>query len=209
MIPVINKWRRHYIPFPIQRVNIMVYQNHRLKMVIQWKRWMANVFHLDHSSPLRKQWSPLHQVPLGYINNNAKYEAWCTACLAKEVVLLSLLEHVMTLLLEGLDPFNQFNCMIYLSVGGLCRWRCSMKSMKGYVITLLDWEVWRYPRRCNKKILVLVYNLFNLLLLDRNVLGWGCSGYSVLLFTFWLDFEEAKLCSMRDYLVAFFWWENS
>jgi hypothetical protein len=46
-----------------------------------------------------------------------------------------------------------------------------MKSMKGYVITLLDWAVWRHPRRCNKNILVLFYNLVDLLLLDRKVLG--------------------------------------
>jgi hypothetical protein len=99
----------------------MVYQNHRLKMVIQWKRWMATEIHLDHSSPLRKQWSPLHQVPMGDGETSAKSEAWCVAFLAEEVVLLSLLKVVMNLLLEGLDLFNQYSCMIYLSVGGICR----------------------------------------------------------------------------------------
>ena len=98
----------------------MVYQNHRLKMVIQWKRWISTEIHLDHSSPLRKQWSPLRQVPLGDMETSAKSEAWCVACLAEEVVLLSLLKDVMKLLLEGLDSFNQYSCMIYLSVGGLC-----------------------------------------------------------------------------------------
>jgi hypothetical protein len=43
----------------------MVYQNHRLEMLIQWKRWMATEIHLDHSSPLRNKWSSLRQVPLG------------------------------------------------------------------------------------------------------------------------------------------------
>jgi hypothetical protein len=33
MMFVINKWRWHYITFPIKRVNIMVYQNHRLENV--------------------------------------------------------------------------------------------------------------------------------------------------------------------------------
>jgi hypothetical protein len=37
MMVVINKWRWHYITFPlndnIKRVNIMVYQNHRLKNI--------------------------------------------------------------------------------------------------------------------------------------------------------------------------------
>ena len=54
VMPVINKWRWHYITFLIKRVNIMVYQTHKLKMAIQWKRWMATEIHLDHSSPLRK-----------------------------------------------------------------------------------------------------------------------------------------------------------
>jgi hypothetical protein len=98
----------------------MVYQNHKLKMVIQWKRWMATEIHLDHSSPLRKQWSPLRQVPLGDRETSAKSEAWCDAFLVEEVVMLSLLKDVMNFLLEGLDSFNQSNCMMYLSVGGLC-----------------------------------------------------------------------------------------
>jgi hypothetical protein len=89
-------------------------------MVIQWKRWMATEIHLDHSSTLRKQWSPLHQVPMGDGETSTKFEAWCAAFLV-EVVLLSLLKVVMNMLLEGLDLFNQSNCMIYLSVGGLCR----------------------------------------------------------------------------------------
>jgi len=122
---------------------------------------------------------------------------------------LSLLKVVMKLLLEGLDPFNQYSSKIYLSVGWNCRWRCSMKSMKGYVITLLDSAVWSHPCRWNKKILVLFYNLGDMLLMDRKVLGWDYSGCSVLTFTFWLDFEEDKLFSMRDYFVALFWLENS
>jgi hypothetical protein len=43
--------------------------------------------------------------------------------------------------------------------------------MKGFVITFLDWAVWRHPRRCSKNILVLFYNLVDLLLLDRKGLG--------------------------------------
>jgi hypothetical protein len=31
MMVVIKKWRRHYITFPIKRVNIMVCQNHGLE----------------------------------------------------------------------------------------------------------------------------------------------------------------------------------
>jgi hypothetical protein len=33
MMLVINKWRWIYITFPIKRVNIMVYQNHRIENV--------------------------------------------------------------------------------------------------------------------------------------------------------------------------------
>jgi hypothetical protein len=140
-------------------------------MVIQWKRWMATEIHLDHSSPLKKKWSPLHQVSLGDKETSAKSEAWCVACLVEEVVLLSLLKAVMNLLLEGLSPFNQYSCMIYLSVGVLCRLRCNMKNMKGFFITLLDWAMWRHPRRRNKNILVLFYNIIDMFLLYRKVLG--------------------------------------
>jgi hypothetical protein len=90
----------------------MVYQNHMLKMVIQWKRWMATEIHLDHSSHLMKQLSPLHQVTLGDRETSSKSEAWCVACLVEEAVMLSLLKAVMNLLLEGLDPFNQSNYML-------------------------------------------------------------------------------------------------
>jgi hypothetical protein len=99
----------------------MFFQNHRLKMVIQWKRLMAIEIHLDHSSPLKKKWSPLHRFPLGDGETYSKFESWCVSCLAKEVVMLSLLKVVMNLLLEGLDLFDQSSCMIYLSMGGICR----------------------------------------------------------------------------------------
>jgi hypothetical protein len=89
-------------------------------MVIQWKRWMATEIHLDHSYSLKKKWSPLLQVPLGDKETSAKSKAWCAVCLAEEVVLLSLLKVVLNLLLEGLDLFNQYSCMIYLSVGQFC-----------------------------------------------------------------------------------------
>jgi hypothetical protein len=82
---------------------------------------MATKIHLDHSFPLKKQWSPLRQFPLGDGETSTKYEAWSIAYLVGKVVLLSLLKDVMNLLLEGLDPFNQYSYMIYLSVGGLFR----------------------------------------------------------------------------------------
>jgi hypothetical protein len=82
---------------------------------------MAIEIHLDHSSPFRKQWSPLPQVPMGDVETSDKSEAWYVACLVEEVVMLRLLNVVMDLLLEGLDLFNQSSCMICPSVGGLCQ----------------------------------------------------------------------------------------
>jgi hypothetical protein len=56
---------------------------------------------------------------------------------------------------------------------------------------------------------LLCYNLVNLLLLDRRCLVRGCSGCSILLFTFRTDCEEAESCSMRYYLATLFRWDNS
>ena len=63
--------------------------------------------------------------------------------------------------------------------------------------------------RCVEGIFSLCCNLVDLLLLDRRCLGRGCSGCSVLLFSFWTDCEEAKFCNMRYYLVTLFRWNNS
>jgi len=126
---------------------------------------------------------------------------WWSVFLAKEVVMLSLLKVVINLVLEALDPFNQSRYMICLRVGGIYLWRCSMKNMKGSVIIFLDWVVWRHPHRWRNNICVLFYNM---LLLDRKVLGQGCSGFNFLLLTFWRDHEEAKLWSKWDYFAAFF-----
>ena len=60
-----------------------------------------------------------------------------------------------------------------------------------------------------KWIFTLCCNLVNLLLLDRRFLDQCCSGYSVLLFTFWIDCEEVEFCSIIYYLVALFRWDNS
>ena len=102
----------------------MVYQNHRLKMMIQWKMWMAIEIHLDHSSPLRKQWYPFRQVPSGDGETFVESEPWWVSCLIEVdvMVVLFLWKDVMNLL-EVLDPFNRYGCMIYLglSVGGLCQ----------------------------------------------------------------------------------------
>jgi hypothetical protein len=62
---------------------------------------------------------------------------------------------------------------------------------------------------CAEGIFSLCCNIFNLLLLDRRCLGQGCSGLSILLFTFRTDCEEVEFCSMRYYLVALFRWDSS
>jgi hypothetical protein len=71
----------------------MVYQNHGLTIVIQWKRWMATEIHQAHSDPIRNKWSPLCQFTLGDEDTSTKSKSCCVYCLAKEVVLLSLLLH--------------------------------------------------------------------------------------------------------------------
>jgi hypothetical protein len=76
---------------------------------------------MDHSSPLTKQWFSFHEVPLGYGETFAKSEAWWISFLDEEVVMLSLFKAIINLFMEGLDPFNQSSCMIYLSVGLICR----------------------------------------------------------------------------------------
>jgi hypothetical protein len=38
MMSIINKWRWHYIIFPIKRMNIAVYQNHMLKNIDSMKK---------------------------------------------------------------------------------------------------------------------------------------------------------------------------
>ena len=172
----------------------------------QWNRWVAIDIHVDQSSPLTKKWSQLHQGPGEAF---AESERLWVACLAEEARPLSLLKVVMNLLLEGLDPFKRYSYMIYMSVGGLCWWIYNMRSMKGSAISFLDWAVWIHPCRWSQNVFVLFYNLGYMLMLDRRVLGRGYSGFNVLLFTFWLDCEEYKLCSVRYYFAEQFWWDNS
>ena len=82
-----------------------------------------------------------------------------------------------------------------------------MKRMKGFFITLLDWTVWRKPCKCSKNILVLLYNLVDVIFLEKRVAGLGCSDFSVLLFL--TDHQEHKLFCMRDYFVTLFCQDNS
>jgi hypothetical protein len=77
---------------------------------------VATDFLLDQSYPLRKQWYSLYEV-----TDEAFVESrsWRFSFFDEEVVLLNLWKVVMNLLLEGLDPFNQFFFMICQSVGGI------------------------------------------------------------------------------------------
>jgi hypothetical protein len=83
--------------------------------------------------------------------------------------MLALLKNSLLNLLKVV--MNQYGCMICMSVVGLCRLTCNMKNMKGFIITRFDWVVWRQPHRCNRNISMLFYNIIDLLLLDRRVLG--------------------------------------
>jgi hypothetical protein len=42
----------------------------------QWNRWGRTKFHLDHSSPLKKQWFALCQVPPSNGENFVKSKSW-------------------------------------------------------------------------------------------------------------------------------------
>ena len=139
-----------------------------------WKRWVAPDIHLDQSSLLRKQWSPLRWFPGAEGKTFVESASWWVACLAGDVTLLSL----------------------WKSVTNPLWLRLLNKS--------------RYMRgRCAEGIFALCCSLFDLLLLDRRCLGQGCSGCSVILFSFWTDCEEAEFCSMRYFIVTLFRWNNS
>ena len=91
-------------------------------MLIEWKMWFTTKIHLDHSSPLRKKWSPLCQVPSGDGETFVESKSWLVACLVEVDVLLVIFiwRDVMNML-EVFDPFEIYGYMIFLvlSVGGL------------------------------------------------------------------------------------------
>ena len=95
----------------------------------QWNRWVATDIHLDQSSLLRNQWYPLHCVPRWEGKVFTESASWWVACLAGEVVLLSLLKVVTKLWLEGLDLFNQSGYMIFLCVEGIFTLCCSLVNL--------------------------------------------------------------------------------
>jgi len=137
---------------------------------------LSTDIHLEQSSLLRKQCTPLRWVPGGEGEAFTEFEYWWAACLAGDVVLLGLWKVFTNLLLEGLNLFNR----------------------SGYIRFM-----------CAEGIFALCYSLVDLLLLDRRCLGRGCSGCSIILFTFWTQCEEAELCSMRYYLGTLFRWDGS
>jgi hypothetical protein len=64
----------------------------------------------------------------------------------------------------------------------------------------------------NLILYVLLYNIIDLLLLDGNILGHGCSGHCDLPFTVILDREEGKIFGQRDYFASLFFqyqWSNN
>ena len=69
------------------------------------KRWVATDIHLDQSSLLRKQWSPLRWVLRGEGKAFVEYASWWAAFLPGDVALLSLWKFGTNLL--RLRPFNK------------------------------------------------------------------------------------------------------
>ena len=94
-----------------------------------WRRFVATDIHLDQSSLLRKQWSPLRWVHEGEGKAIAKSESWWYACLAGDVALLSLLKAITSLWLEGLDLFNQFGYFRWLCAEGIFVLCCNLVDL--------------------------------------------------------------------------------
>jgi hypothetical protein len=57
-------------------------------MLIQWKRWVVIDIHMDHSSPLRMQWSSLCQVLAVDGEASIEFESEWAIYLVEEIVLL-------------------------------------------------------------------------------------------------------------------------
>ena len=51
----------------------------------KWNRRVATNIHLDHSSPLKKQWSPLRWVPAWDEETSVELGPWWTTCLTARV----------------------------------------------------------------------------------------------------------------------------
>ena len=94
-----------------------------------WRRWVATDIHLDQSSRIRKQWSPLHWVHGGEGKAIVESESWWVACLVGTVALLGLLKVVMNLWLEWLDLFNQSGYMRWLCAEGIFVLCCNLVDL--------------------------------------------------------------------------------
>ena len=86
-----SKWTRK---FRTQKKLLKIVNCRKLK---NWKkqwwgfklnRWLATNIHLDHSSPLRKKWSPLHWVPPWDEETSAELGPWWATCPSEGVGLL-------------------------------------------------------------------------------------------------------------------------
>ena len=97
-----------------------------------WKRWLALDIHLDQSSLLRKQWSPMRWVPRGEGKAFVESTSWWAACLVREVTLLSLWNSVTNLWLEGLDLFSSLDIL----------YDCVKKESSCFAATLSTYFCW-------------------------------------------------------------------
>jgi len=61
---------------PEKLLKIVNYQKCQKTILSQMERWAATDTHLDHSSPLKKQWSPLRQVPREDGGTAAEFGSW-------------------------------------------------------------------------------------------------------------------------------------
>lgn len=155
-------------------------ENYQDEPVVIWNRWVVTNVHLDQSSPLRKKWYQFHWAHGEKGKVFFESKSWWDVCLVGEIVLFGLWKAFMNLFLAGLNLFHK--PIVSWLDGAFCRHHCRWRSN--------------------------IFFLFcNLLLLDSRC--WGCSGCSNLMCILWTYCEGDEFCSMRYYLVALFWWNNS
>ena len=136
---------------PEKLLKIVNYQNCLKLFWASFKSWVAIDIHLDQSSLLRKQWSPLCWVLGGEGEAFTESESWWAPCLAGDVVLLGLWKAVKNLLLEGLNLFNRSGYMRFMWAEGIFVLCYSLVDLllldrrclgRGYFVHLLN-KLWR------------------------------------------------------------------
>jgi len=87
---------------------------------------------------------------------------------------------------------------LILQKGASTYWTIGKGSNKYQVNGMFDLTIQRHPYRWGKDVSIFLQNLIHLLFLCREFPCSSCGAHGGLLFTFWTNQEENKLCSLRD-----------